>query len=300
MAKNYFKRYVWLIDLISRHGYISKRDIDYAWQKSSLNDEREKSIPERTFHNHREAILDVFGIEVSFARGQGYYIANPDELDGSGIHTWLLESMSLSNLLNECADMHSRILFEKVPSSSKWLTFIVNAMREGKAVTLTYKSFRNTEPYTFETHPYCLKVFRQRWYMLARTPGKEELRIYSLDRVIDIQLSDSPLVLPKDFNAADFFSDYFGIIIGHNIQPSTMELKATAEQAKYLESLPLHSSQEAIETTPEYTIFRYKIVPTFDLKQEILSRGATLKVLSPEWFREEVISEIEKMMKNYL
>ena len=71
MAKNYFKRYVWLIDLISRHGYISKRDIDYAWQKSSLNDEREKSIPERTFHNHREAILDVFGIEISFARGQG-------------------------------------------------------------------------------------------------------------------------------------------------------------------------------------------------------------------------------------
>ena len=300
MAKNYFKRYVWLIDLISRHGYISKRDIDYAWQKSSLNDEREKSIPERTFHNHREAILDVFGIEISFARGQGYYIANPDELDGSGIHTWLLESMSLSNLLNECADMRSRILFEKVPSSSKWLTFIVNAMREGKAVTLTYKSFRNTEPYTFETHPYCLKVFRQRWYILARTPGKEELRIYSLDRVIDIQLSDSPLVLPKDFNAADFFSDYFGIIIGHNIQPSTMELKATAEQAKYLESLPLHSSQEAIETTPEYTIFRYNIVPTFDLKQEILSRGATLEVLSPEWFREEVISEIEKMMKNYL
>ena len=299
MAKNYFKRYVWLIDLISRHGYISKRDIDYAWQKSSLNDEREKSIPERTFHNHREAILDVFGIEISFARGQGYYIANPDELDGSGIHTWLLESMSLSNLLNECADMHSRILFEKVPSSSKWLTIIVNAMRDGKAIQLSYKSFRRTEPTTFEAHPYCLKIFRQRWYMLARTPGKEELRIYSLDRVVDLQLSDSPLVLPKDFNAADFFSDYFGIIIGHNIRPSTMELKATAEQAKYLESLPLHSSQEVIETTPEYTIFRYNIVPTFDLKQEILSRGATLEVLSPEWFREEVFSEIKQMIKKY-
>ena len=299
MALNCFKRYVWLIDLISRHGYISKRDIDSAWYRSSLNELRERNIPERTFHNHREAIESIFGIRIDFKRGLGYYIENPDDLDGEGIRSWLLESMSLSNLLNESADMRSRILFEKVPSSSKWLTFIVNAMREGKAVTLTYKSFRNTEPHTFETHPYCLKVFRQRWYMLARTPGKEELRIYSLDRVIDIQLSDSPLILPKDFNAADFFSDYFGIIIGHNIQPSTMELKATAEQAKYLESLPLHSSQEAIETTPEYTIFRYKIVPTFDLKQEILSRGATLEVLSPEWFREEVISEIKQMMNNY-
>ena len=144
MAKNYFKRYVWLIDLISRHGYISKRDIDYAWQKSALNDEREKSIPERTFHNHREAILDVFGIEISFARGQGYYIANPDEVDGSGIHTWRLESMSLSNLRSECADMHSRILFEKVPSSSRWLTVLVNAMRDGKAIQMSNKSFRRT------------------------------------------------------------------------------------------------------------------------------------------------------------
>ena len=299
MALNYFKRYVWLIELISRHGYISKRDIDSAWCRSSLNELRERNIPERTFHNHREAIESIFGIRIDFKRGLGYYIENPDDLDGEGIRSWLLESMSLSNLLNESADMRSRILFEKVPSSSKWLTFIVNAMHEGKAITLTYKSFRNTEPYTFETHPYCLKVFRQRWYMLARTPGKEELRIYSLDRISDIELLNTPLLLPKEFDAADFFSDYFGIIIGHNVNPSIVEIKATSEQAKYLESLPLHHSQEAIEVTPEHTVFRYRLVPTFDLKQEILSRGATLTVLSPEWFRDEVRSEIIKMIENY-
>lgn len=299
MAKNYFKRYVWLIDLVSRYGYISKRDIDYAWQKSSLNDERERCIPDRTFHNQREAILDVLGIEINFKRGQGYYIANPEELDGSGIHAWLLESMSLSNLLNESADMRHRIIFDKVPSSSKWLTVIVNAMRDGKALKMTYQSFRNSGPNTFETHPYCLKVFRQRWYILAQTSGKEGLRIYSLDRVVDIEVLNTPLMLPEGFDASDFFSDYFGIIIGHNVNPSIVEIKATAEQSKYLQSLPLHHSQKAIEVTPEYTIFRYCLVPTFDLKQEILSRGATLKVLSPEWFREELITEIRLMMKNY-
>ena len=299
MAKNYFKRYVWLIDLLSRHGYLSTRDIDYAWQKSSLNDERERCIPERTFHNQRAAILDVFGIEINFKRGQGYYIANPEELDGSGIHTWLLESMSLSNLLNESADMRSRILFDKVPSSSKWLTVIINAMRDGRALGMTYQSFRSSAPNTFETHPYCLKVFRQRWYILARTSGKEGLRIYSLDRVVNIEVLNTPLLLPEGFDASEFFSDYFGIIIGNNVKPSIVEIKATAEQSKYLESLPLHHSQEAIEVTPEYTIFRYRIVPTFDLKQEILSRGATLEVLSPKWFREELISEIRLMMKNY-
>ena len=299
MAKDYFKRYVWLIDLIGRYGYLSKREIDDYWRSSSLNDEKENHIPERTFHNHRQAILDTFGIEIAFDRGRGYYIANPDDLDGADIQNWLLESMSLSNLLNESADMRSRILFEKVPSSSKWLTVIVNAMRDGKALEMTYQSFNRPESSTFETHPYCLKIFRQRWYMLARTIGKEELRIYSLDRVIDIKVLEKPLELPRDFDAADFFSDYFGIIIGHNVQPSTLVIKASAEQAKYLESLPLHPSQTAVEVTPGYTVFQYRLVPTFDLKQEILSRGSTLEVLEPEWYRKEIKDAIKLMIKNY-
>lgn len=299
MAKSYFNRYVWLIDVISRYGRITKRDIDDLWCSSSLNENHEKEIPERTFHNHREAILDTFGIEIGYDRGRGYYIVNSDDLDGDGIRSWLLESMSLSNLLRESADMRSRILFEKVPSSSQWLSVIVNAMRDGKALEMTYQSFKRMEPTTFETHPYCLKIFRQRWYMLARTIGKEELRIYSLDRIKDIKVLDKALELPAEFDAADFFSDYFGIIIGHNVQPSIMEIKALAEQAKYLESLPLHPSQTAVEVTSEYTVFRYLLVPTFDLKQEILSRGSTLEVLSPGWFREEIKKTIEAMIKNY-
>lgn len=299
MAKNYFNRYVWLIDLISRYGHITKRDIDDLWSSSSLNDNHETAIPERTFHNHREAIRDIFGIDIGFDRGRGYYIVNTEDLDGEGIRSWLLESMSLSNLLRESADMRSRILFEKVPSSSKWLSVIVKALRDGKALEMTYQSFKRTEPTTFETHPYCLKIFRQRWYMLARTIGKEELRIYSLDRIRDIKVLDKALELPSGFDAADFFSDYFGIIIGHNVQPSIMEIKATAEQSKYLESLPLHPSQTPIEVTSEYTVFRYRLVPTFDLKQEILSRGSTMEVLSPEWFREEIVEELRNTLQKY-
>lgn len=299
MAKNYFNRYVWLIDVISRHGHITKRDIDDLWYSSSLNENHEKEIPERTFHNHRQAILDTFGIEIGFDRGRGYFIANSDDLDNDGIRCRLLESISLCNLLTESSSLRSRILFEKVPSASQWLTVLVNAMREGKALEMTYQSFKRTEPTTFETHPYCLKIFRQRWYMLAKTIGKEELRIYSLDRIIDIKVLDKALEFPDGFDAADFFSDYFGIIIGNNVQPSIMEIKATAEQAKYLESLPLHPSQTAIEVKPEYTVFRYCLVPTFDLKQEILSRGSTIEVLSPQWYRNVIIDELNKTLHNY-
>ncbi len=55
-------------------------------------------------------------------------------------------------------------------------------------------------------------------------------------------------------------------------------------------------SQKMVMETSDYTLFQYHLVPTFDFKQEILSRGSTFEVLSPEWFREE---EISAMYKTY-
>ena len=118
MAKNYFDRYVWLIGVINRHGHIRKEDIDRLWARSSLNEKRDKELPERTFHNHRQAILDVFGIDIKCDRSLGYYIAD-DDADGSEVRQWMLESLSLGNVLSETKDMRDSILFEKVPSSRK-------------------------------------------------------------------------------------------------------------------------------------------------------------------------------------
>ena len=201
MAKNYFNRYVWLIDTINRHGHISREEISRLWKRSSLNDTGEE-LHERTFHNHREAILDTFGIEIKCDRSLGYYIANSDDLEGDGIRQWLLESLSMNNLLNESSDMRDRILFEKIPSSQKWLPVIVNAMRDKMTVEVTYQSFWKDEPSTFILHPYCLKLFKQRWYVLGRGDGYESLRIYALDeRMKNVVPQKKALKMPAKFNA---------------------------------------------------------------------------------------------------
>ena len=299
MAKNYFDRYVWLIDTINRHGHISFKDISYLWAHSPVNKLGENYLPERTFHNHREAILDTFGREIKCDRALGYYIANSDDLEGDGIRQWLLESLSLNNLLNESSDMRDRILFEKIPSSQKWLSVIVNAMRDGKMLRMSYKSFWRDEAMVYETHPYCLKLFKQRWYMLSKTEGKKEPRTYALDRILELEELPKALKLPKKFSAEGYFSNFFGIIADDTIPPSIVELKVSADQVKYVESLPLHPSQKAIVETADYTLYQYRLVPTFDFKQEILSRGSTFEVMSPEWFRDEVKEEISAMYKNY-
>ena len=299
MAKNYFKRYVWLIDTIHRHGHISLQDISDKWEDSAINDEGEP-LAERTFHNHRQAIEDTFGIEIKCDRSLGYYIANSEDLEADGIRQWLLESLSMNNFLNETKDMRDRILFEKIPSSQKWLPVIINAMRDGKTVEMTYQSFWRDEPATFEAHPWCLKLFRQRWYVLARSEGRTEPRIYALDdRMKDVTPLGKRLRVPSKFSAEKFFADYFGIIADSEIKPETVKLKVASHQTSYIESLPLHSSQTLIESTPEYAVFQYHLAPTYDFQQEILSRGSYVEVLSPEWFRKDIKNAIADMAKIY-
>lgn len=302
MAKDYFKRYVWLIDVINRHGHISFKDISYKWSHSKLNTARENYLPERTFHNHREAIYDTFGIEIKCDRSQGYYIAHSDDIEADAIRQWLLESLSMNNLLLEAKDMRDRILFEKIPSSQRWLPVIVNAMRDGKVIEMTYQSFWRDEPSTFKAKPYCLKIFKQRWYMLAKSEEKKKLRIYSLDeRMINVAPTKQSYELPSKFNAERYFADYFGIILSEDYEPTEVKIKVSKDQEKYFDTLPLHVSQQKIEaeSNEAYTIYRYHLAPTFDFRQEILSHGPDVTVLSPEYFREEVINDIRKMSANY-
>ena len=299
MAKNYFNRYVWLIDTINRRGPITLDEISRQWERSAINDNG-GPLAERTFHNHRIAIEDTFGIEIKCDRSRGYYIANSDDLEGDSVRQWLLESLSLSNILNETKDMRDRILFEEIPSSKRWLTVIVNAMRDGKAVDMTYKSFWRGEESTFIAHPWCLKLFKQRWYVLARSEEYDEPRVYALDeRMISITQSKKALKVPSKFNAREYFANFFGIFVGGEYKPELIRLKVDAYQVNYFNSLPLHPSQKLVKTHEGYSIYEYWLAPTLDFKQEILRHGPTVEVLSPESLREEVKEDIAAMVSMY-
>jgi len=73
-------------------------------------------------------------------------------------------------------------------------------------VEITYQSFEINEAHTFMIEPFCLKVFRQRWYVLARNPYFDDMRIYSLDRVHHIEITKSVFDYPSDFSPKAYFA----------------------------------------------------------------------------------------------
>ena len=307
MAKNYFERYIWLIDLINRHKHIKFEDISRAWAFSYLNSGprasmQQSELPQRTFFNHIDAMFDTFGIEIKCDRDKGYYIAKSGDVEGDGIRQWLLSILSMNNLLKESRGMRDRILFEKIPSSQRWLSVILNAMRDGKVIEMTYQSFWRDEPNTYKAQPYCLKLFKQRWYMLAQSEGKDEPRVYALDeRMIDVKITEEGFKLPAKFDAEKFFSEYFGIIIGTDWEPQEVKIKVVNNQVRYFDTLPLHISQQKVveESDDEYTVYKYHLAPTHDFKKEIMSWGPDVEVLSPEDFRQEIKDAVAQMTERY-
>jgi len=297
LAQNYFKRYLWLLDTIKRHGHITLAELSRIWELSPYNTTGEP-LSERTFHNHRIAIEETFGINIDYERPDGYYISTDDMEDGS-IKEWLLDCVLVNNLVGESASMHNRILTESIPSSGQWLSTIIHAMKIGKAIEITYKSFWKEKSATFTVHPYCLKLFRQRWYLLARSEDFEKPRIYALDRIENLSQSKLELQMPKKFDAREFFDSLFGVIAYDNLGPCFVKLRADSTQSFYLKSLPLHHSQKILEETNESTVFQYYLSPTFDFKQELLRYGAGIEVIEPKELRDEIISDIKAMSEIY-
>ena len=299
MAKNLINKYVWLVDTIYRAGRITFDEINEKWLDQDMDD---NPIPLRTFHKWRIAAEDMFGLVIDCERkgGYHYYIENRDEIKRGGLRNWLLGTISVSNLLLDSQSLKDRIMLEDVPSGQEILAVILDAMKSNTQLQITYQSYWREDSNTFIVYPYCVKLFKQRWYMVALSPYYDKVMIYSLDRIFNIEkLEGETFTMPEDFSPADFFSNYYGIIAGTKRNIETVILKVSAGQANYLRSLPLHETQDEIERNDEYSIFTLRIRPEFDFYQEVLSKGEDYEVLEPAWLRKEIGGIVNRMWNKY-
>lgn len=294
-------KYVWVIETIYRAKKISFKELNEKWL-SDREISRGVELSKRTFANWCYAIWDMFKISiVNENRGEyRYYIDNVEDLRGNGLRSWLFKTFCVSNTLANSQSIKDRILLEYVPSGQDYLKPIIDAMKENRVLSITYHSYWNDEENDFKVQPYCVKIFKQRWYMVAKPDyDKKQLRIYSLDRILKLHTTDETFKMPKDWSAEDFFKDSYGIFVDTGIKPQVVKLKVNAGQANYIRDLRLHESQEEIECNEEYSIFRYWLRPQFDFIQELLWNGGDVEVLEPKELREEIAERIETMWNIY-
>ena len=293
-----FNRYIWLVDTIYRAKKITFEEINERWVRTNMSEGED--IPLRTFHNHRKAIEEIFDINIECDRRNGYqyYIENVEDIEHGGVRNWLLNTFAINNLINESHKLKKRIQFESIPSGQRYLTDIIEAMRDSRTIEITYQSYWRKEPHTFDIEPYFVKVFKQRWYVIAYSPGTDKIRIYALDRIQHFFTTETKYNYPNDFDPENYFCHCFGII-NDDLEPCSIKLKLSNIQAKYLRDLPLHHSQKEVGQTEKFTIFELFLKPSFDFRQEILSLGTEAEVLEPEWLRKEIGELVGNMNGKY-
>ena len=299
MAKNYFKSYIWLLETLQSHGPLNLKEIKDLWLQSSINEER-KELATRTFANHVAAIADIFGIDIVCDRSYNtYYIENLDDLGGNSVKEWMLDALCLNSLLNESANLRNRIFFENVPSNHRHLASIIQAIRDGKKMEIQYKSYRKDEEEDLIVEPYFLKEFKRRWYLYAYKGDPEGPHMLALDRMIMVDILPDDFTLPEDFSAEDYFRSVYGARIYPNMKREKVLLKVYGKQVLYFRSLPLHNSQQEVETRDDYSIFSYYLTTDYDFRQDVLSFGDSVEVLEPVEIRNALKSVVNNLNKLY-
>lgn len=300
------KRYLWLVDTLRKFPEgLTLAEINDKWSGSELyRDCGEAEIDRRTFYNHRIAISEQFGIDIETVKAGPYsrYKIDYETLNPNQTIDWLLSTIATENLITQSRSIADKILLEPADIGAAHIGVITEALKSNLILEIDYQGFHIGSPAykSVFIEPLALKMFKRRWYLLSRKVETGELRLYALDRIKHCQLADKHFDYPTDFKPDEYFSNYFGVSTdGYTSTPCRVILRAYHELPRYLESQPLHHTQEIATVGKNFTDFSYYLIPAFDFVQEILLHCEQLEVISPLSLRQHVVKILKKSADFY-
>lgn len=291
-----FKEYIWLVNTIRKARRITFAEIQEKWLDTDMSEGIE--LARSTFARHKDAIEDIFGIYIDCDRQNGYqyYIGNDYVLREDSVQNWMLSTLSVNNIISESLSLQDRILLQPVPSEGNYLKMVIDAMKKNVRIAVDYRKYGTDKPNHLVFEPYCIKLFKQRWYILghfhrdatADKPESDYFGIFSFDRILDMSLTDIKFQVDPEFDAQAYFDECYGVLVGDGTKPERIVIRAYGYERYYVRDLPLHKTQREIGQGENFADFELYMRPTVDLSGHLLSRGNQIKVISPDWLADEI------------
>ena len=298
MVTELLQKYIWLVQTFIRAGEhgLSLEEISDRWESRF-----DTAYSRRTFNNHRTAVEEVFGIRIDCNRSTNrYFVEYGDDVSDANAETaWLINTFTVNNMLSLGKErLSGRVSVEDIPSGHKHLTSILEAMTEGYEIRIGYQKYTSSKADTYTLRPYAVKEFAKRWYIVAYCREREALRVYGLDRIQTLEITDKTFEMQHGFDVDELFATSFGIYLPEG-PGQTITFKTSTTEAKYLRDLPIHDSQEEIASDGESVTFSIFVCPNQNLIMEFCKYGSRIEVLSPAYVREEVATELKKAAEKY-
>ncbi len=176
---------------------------------------------------------------------------------------------------------------------------LYQAILNKKTLEFTYQSFKARSANTFSFHPYSLKEYRNRWFVLGVKKKDTPVMTLALDRILEIRESSQKYIHGKNFNVATHFENVIGVTVNPNEIPEEVFLFADHETAPYIITKPLHQSQQIVERLSNGVILSIRVQLNFELEREILGFGDRVKIIKPERFKRRIKDIFENALDLY-
>lgn len=203
----------------------------------------------------------------------------------------LEDKLTLKSSISNIIDYDENVGY----SGIEWLKDCFSAIVEQQPITIEYRSFEDRE-FQWTIHPYYIKQYNNRWFLIGLNPEYANLSTIPLDRIDDI----TPLHVPFIENTAIDFDRYFDTIIGVTLTNNPVEkvlLRFSPERIQYVLTKPIHKSQ--ICSNPESGIVTLRLIPNRELEALLLSFGPDVEVLEPAFLRERIQTKVMKSYETY-
>ena len=296
MVPELIEKYIFLVQT-----FVEVGDAGLSWGEIQGRWEARfgETYPRRSFINHRAGVEEVFGIVITCDRSTNLYKIDRSEsaVDKRAAVDYLINTFTVNSLLTLGKErLSGRVSVEDIPSGQTWLTPVMQAMLDNAVLRIQYKKYQSTETDRRTIHPYAVKEFEKRWYIVAFSEEAGQMRTYAMDRIQSLERTERTFVLPKGFNVDDVFEASYGIYLPEEGQkPVLVKIKATEREAAYLMDLPLHPSQIRLP----HNEFALRVIPNPGFIMELLRHGNRLEVLEPESLRLTVKEELKKALDIY-
>lgn len=175
---------------------------------------------------------------------------------------------------------------------------LFNAILYKKVLKVDYQNFKSDAISSFEIHPYYLKQFNNRWFLIGSRVEFPNLTNLALDRIVSFTETNTPFI-PTDIDFNFYFEDVIGVSIPPKAISATILLRATPELAPYIITKPLHGSQKKITNDASGFTFSVDVIANHELEKLILSFGEGLTVLEPPFFKDVIRKRLQQSLSNY-
>ncbi len=176
---------------------------------------------------------------------------------------------------------------------------IYRAILQRQVLEIEYQSFKAKHSGKILFHPYILKEYRNRWFVLGRKSKDQPILTLALDRIGQINIAKQVnYFYDEHFDINEYYKNSIGVTVNSN-RPVNIHLFVDKTNAPYILTKPLHSSQQLINEDENGIEIVIKVIPNFELEREIMGFGENMKVLAPESLRKRIQNRLSKSLSNY-